>query len=298
IQELLEKANRKNVLFDLMFYFSPPNSQQFDVHKLVSNIELNNLILKLNMFDEYSEKYELMKIGDNNNSLTISDLRYYLFPSFFSHGKNSDFNIFGKNLLNFLEGFLTNRKIDYYEMVNRFIEIYRRCMNNNKSDILAPFKMILALTIFMKLNILKKGVGMKEGSCTTEISKKEYQQFFETHWDIYGGNMYRQGLFLLGTVISKIKLKQHEKSSNFLKKLNFNGMPARRVPNLVNQVREFSNIYKVFEERGIWGNIMDRLQGVENSDMKPDEVVFYLLTGISFEDYLGMKFSYEQETRK
>jgi CRISPR-associated protein Csh1 len=75
-------------------------------------------------------------------------------------------------------------------------------------------------------------------------------------------------------------------------------MPARRVPNLVNQVREFSNIYKVFEERGIWGNIMDRLQGVENSDMKPDEVVFYLLTGISFEDYLGMKFSYEQETRK
>jgi CRISPR-associated protein Csh1 len=298
IQELLEKANRKNVLFDLMFYFSPPNSQQFDVHKLVSNIELNNLILKLNMFDEYSEKYELMKIGDNNNSLTISDLRYYLFPSFFSHGKNPDFNIFGKNLLNFLEGFLTNRKIDYYEMVNRFIEIYRRCMNNNKSDILAPFKMILALTIFMKLNILKKGVGMKEGSCTTEISKKEYQQFFETHWDIYGGNMYRQGLFLLGTVISKIKLKQHEKSSNFLKKLNFNGMPARRVPNLVNQVREFSNIYKVFEERGIWGNIMDRLQGVENSDMKPDEVVFYLLTGISFEDYLGMKFSYEQETRK
>ncbi|MBU1635226.1 hypothetical protein KJ762_12055 [bacterium] len=294
IKALLKETNRKNALFDLMFYFSPVGSQQFDVHKLISNIELNNLIYKLNFFDDYSDIYALTKIGDKNYSLTISDLRYYLFPSFFSHGKNPDFNIFGKNLLNFLEGFLTDRKIDYYEMVSRFVEIYRRRMNNDKLDSLAPFKMVLALTIFIKLNILKKGAAMKEGASVTDVSKEEYRIFFETHEDIYSNNMYRQGLFLLGTVISKIKNAQKEKSSNFLKKLNFNGMLTRRIPNLVNQVREFSNIYKVFEEKGIWGNIMDRLQGIEKSDMKPDEVVFYLLTGISFDDYLRMKFVYEK----
>lgn len=298
IQALLKRAKRKNALFDLMFYFSPAGSQQFDVHKLISNIELNNLIHKLNIFDTYSEIYKLGRIGSKNNSLTISDLRYYLFPSFFSHGKNPDFNVFGKNLLNFLEGFLTDRKIDYYEMVSRFVGIYRRRINNDKTDILAPFKMSLALTIFVKLNILKKGASMKEGACISEVSKKEYQQFFETHEDIYGDNMYRQGLFLLGTVISRIKFAQKGKSSNFLKKLNFNGMLTKRIPNLVNQVREFSNIYKVFEERGIWGNIMDRLQGIEKSEMKPDEVVFYLLTGISYEDYLGMKYAYEHEVNK
>ena len=138
----------------------------------------------------------------------------------------------------------------------------------------------------------------QEGASISEISKEEYKQFFETHADIYGNNMYRQGLFLLGTVISKIKYAQKEKSSNFLKKLNFNGMLTRRIPNLVNQVREFSNIYKIFEEKGIWGNIMDRLQGIERSDMKPDEVVFYLLTGISYEDYLGMKYAYEKAIKE
>lgn len=135
---------------------------------------------------------------------------------------------------------------------------------------------------------------MKEGGSITEISKKEYRTFFETHKDIYGDNLYRQGLFLLGTVISKIKWAQKDKSSNFLKKLNFNGMLTRRIPSLVNQVRDYSNIYKVYEEEGIWGNIMDRLQGIEKSALKPDEVVFYLLTGISFADYLGKKYAYEQ----
>ena len=138
---------------------------------------------------------------------------------------------------------------------------------------------------------------MDTGKSITEVLKKEYQDFFDVHIDVYGDNAYKQGLFLLGTVISKIKYAQKEKSSNFLKKLNFEGIPIRRIPSLINQVRDFEEIYKrkVFQEKGIWGNIMDRLQGIEKSGIKPDEVVFYILTGISFEDYLGMKFSYEKK---
>lgn len=296
IKSLIEKASRKQNNFSLMFYRR--NKKQFDILKIIPHIELKGLLNKFNIFDRISEDYQLFQILDYG--LTLRDLRYYLFPSEKSEANNRkpDFTIYGKNLLNFLEGFLTDRKIDYYEMVSRFAEIYRRRMNNDKPDSLAPFKMVLALTIFIKLNILKKGVAMKEGANVTDVSKEEYRIFFETHEDIYSDNMYRQGLFLLGTVISKIKWAQKEKSSNFLKKLNFNGMLTRRVPNLVNQVREFSNIYKVFEEKGIWGNIMDRLQGIEKSDMKPDEVIFYLLTGISFEDYLGMKYVYEREVNK
>ncbi len=41
--------------------------------------------------------------------------------------------------------------------------------------------------------------------------------------------------------------------------------------------------------------MMDRLQGIQTSHMKPDEILFYILSGISFEDYLGMKFSYEKK---
>lgn len=309
IKSLLNMANRRNVLFDLMFYFSPANSQQFDVHKLISNIELNKLLYKLSLFDDYSRMYALAVIGDKNNSLTISDLRYYLFPSFLSHGKKLDFNIYGKNLLNFLEGFLTGKKIDYYEMVKRFMEIYRKRMNNDKLDTLAPFKMILALTIFIRLNILTKGAAMKEGASVTDVLKDEYRLFFEKHSEIYVENKYHQGLFLMGTLISEVIKSQRKKSgekgkkmkiaSTFMSKINLAGLNVRRIPSLINKLKDYCNIYSdyVYEEQGIWGNIMDRLQGIEKSTLKPDEVVFYLLTGISFADYLRMKRAYENANK-
>jgi CRISPR-associated protein Csh1 len=60
-------------------------------------------------------------------------------------------------------------------------------------------------------------------------------------------------------------------------------------------VKEYASIYTIFEDPGIWGNIMDRLQGIEESGMKGDEIVFYILTGISYEDYLGMKYGKEKK---
>ena len=137
---------------------------------------------------------------------------------------------------------------------------------------------------------------MNEGQFISDILKKEYQEFFDVHSAVYADSAYRQGLFLLGTVIAKIIYLQKDKSSSFLKKINFDGIAARRVPALVNQVKQFEDIYrkKIFQEKGIWGNIMDRLQGIENSALKPDEVVFYILSGISFEDYLGMKMAMEK----
>ncbi|MCP4156602.1 MAG: hypothetical protein GY757_53300, partial [bacterium] len=130
-----------------------------------------------------------------------------------------------------------------------------------------------------------------------------YKNFIETHRDVYGENNYRQGLFLLGTVISKIvyqqKYKKNDKkmkaSSTFMKKINFDGIPARRVMALLAEVKDYSNIYDVYEEKGLWGNIMDRLQGIENSGMKGDEIVFYILTGVSFADYLGAKFAMDKK---
>ena len=296
IKHTLQKANRKNLNFNLMFFFNPAGSQQFDILKLISNIELNRLIPKLEMFDDMTKIYKLDEIGKGTNALTLNNLRYYLFPSFLSH-KNPDYNVYSKNLVNFLESFLTDNKINYFSLIQKFIAIFKKRLNQNKIDDLSALKMNLFITIFFKLKLIKKGGSMNTGKSISDVLKKEYQEFFDVHSDVYEDNAYKQGLFLLGTVISKIKYAQKEKSSNFLKKLNFEGIPIRRIPSLINQVRDFEEIYrkKVFQEKGIWGNIMDRLQGIEKSAMKPDEVVFYILTGISFEDYLGMKFSLEKK---
>jgi len=77
-------------------------------------------------------------------------------------------------------------------------------------------------------------------------------------------------------------------SSTFLKKLNYNGIPARRINKLVAEVQNYALIYNIYEELGIWGVMMDRLQGIEKSTMKGEEIVFYILTGISFNRYLGL----------
>ena len=299
MRDALKKTNRKNLYFNLMFFFHPAGSQQFDILKLISNIELNNLIPKLKMFDEMTKKYKLDSIGNGTNALTLNNLRYYLFPSFLSH-KNPDPKVYSKDFVNFLESFLTDNKINYYSLIQKFIAIFKKRLNRNNIDVLSAFKINLAFSVFSKLKLIKVGGSMNTGKSISEVLKNEYQEFFDIHNDVYGDNAYKQGLFLLGTVISKIKYAQKEKSSNFLKKLNFEGIPIRRIPSLINQVRDFEEIYrkKVFHEKGIWGNIMDRLQGIEESGMKPDEVVFYILSGISFEDYLGMKFSLEKKIKE
>lgn len=294
IRSVLRRAQKRTAKFDLFFFFSPPGSQQFDILQYISSIDMDLLLTKLETFDHVSESYLLGKIGRTGNSLTINDLRFFLFPSYLSHS-NPDPKVFRKDLLNFLGHFLSDNSLSYNELIMRFVNIYKKRLNRDKVDILSPFKMVLFLTIMLKFEKIKKGGRVKKGSMVSKILKPEYKEFFEGHGEIYLEHSFRQGLFLLGTVISKIKYKQKDKSSNFLKKLNFGGMPARRIPSLIGQVKEFSEIYKIYEEPGIWGNIMDRLQGIHESDMKPDEILFYILTGISFEDYLGMKYSYDKQ---
>jgi len=293
----LRKSNKKSLSFNFLFYYAPIGSQEFNILKVISNIDAMILIKRLNEFDEITKKYGLDLISSKfgNNSLTLSDLRYYLFPSAITH-KNPDFKIYGKDLLNFLESLLSGNKSNYNELVSRFVKIFKKKLHKDNLDKFSAFKMNLALNVFNKLNILKGG-KMKNGNCTTKILNEDYKKFFEVHNEIYEVNCYRQGLFLLGTIISKIIYAQKEKSSNFLKKMNFDGLSSRRVPSFVNQVKDFANIYKkdIYEEKDIWGNIMDRLQGIENSSLKADEVIFYILTGISFSDYLGIKKGMEKK---
>ena len=42
---------------------------------------------------------------------------------------------------------------------------------------------------------------------------------------------------------------------------------------------------------------MDRLQGIENSKMSKDEIIFYLLSGISYSEYIARK-KYTEKKQK
>ncbi|MDP8322657.1 MAG: TM1802 family CRISPR-associated protein [Candidatus Stygibacter australis] len=302
LKAILKASNKKKLTFDIMFYYHPLGSQQFDILRLISNVELLSLLDKLAKFDSISEKYDLdlLEHKTGNNSLTLEDMRNYLFPSWYSEPKNPDYKVLGRKLVEFLDRFLCDRKSSYNELISNFVAIYKKRMHRDKMDNLSPFKMVLGLAVFNEINQIREGEAMKPGNAVTEINQEEYTDFFNTHAEIYGDNYYRQGLFLLGTIISRIKYAQRDKKSNILRKMNLTGMNVRRVPNFFNQVREFAEIYKKdlkYLRQDIWGNITDRLQNIENSGLKNDEVVFYILTGLSYQDYLGIKYGKEKREK-
>jgi len=318
IEKLIKKSGKKNFIFDLLFFYQ--NKQEFDILKLISNIEYKNLVQKLGYFDCFGKKYDLALIIINgiNQQLTLNDVRYNLFPSKSSHTAKDIGKLYRKDTLNFFEAFLNGYAINYADIIRRFIDIYNRRFHRDTHDILAPFKMGLIFLILNKIKPLK-GLTMSAGNAITEIQNTDYQDFFKTHEEIYKENYYRQGLFLLGTVIHKIVSAQRKKASGkigathndsdktrkksgstFLKKLNYSGIPTRRINGLLAEVKQYTEIYDdyIYEESGIWGNIMDRLQGLEDSDMKGEEVVFYLLTGISYATYLSMTHSKKEKGEK
>ncbi|MDD3175570.1 MAG: TM1802 family CRISPR-associated protein [Candidatus Nanoarchaeia archaeon] len=290
--DMFQRLSDKMDKFDVMFYYKPPASKAFNVLKLISNIEIKDYLAKLKNFIKFNEKYNLYSLGDFGH-LSFSDIRYHIFPSNSSH-VNPDFKIYGKKLLDFLDEFLTGKPISYNFLISNFMDIAKLRYHKDRYDKLSAFKLNIFITMLNELNMLKGERMETTGNFITEIAKKEYADFFATHKAVYEENSFRQGLFLMGTVISKIKYAQSGKSSNFLDKLNFDGISPRRIPQLVNQVKEYSLIYKIYEEQGIWANITDRLQGIELIQMRPDEVLFYILSGVSYEDYLGIMFAKQQ----
>jgi CRISPR-associated protein Csh1 len=294
------KTGRQPFSFNLLFYHS--EQQAFHILKYIADIELWDLMDKMALFDEFTRRYGLDLLGEYGSSLSLVDVRYALFPSGRSHPR-ADFKIYGKPLLNFLDNFLSSHLFSYHDIVGSFINIYKRRFRQGQADRLSAFKMVGFLSLLHQIHLLKED-SMSEGQTYAEIVNPDYRAFFETHAAVYGPHVYRQGLFLLGTMISRIVYEQRKKGegrkegSTFLAKINYEGIPARRVTRLVNEVKKFAIIYKVYQEAGLWGSLTDRLQGIETSSLKPDEVVFYILTGISFQDYLGMKYGLEKKLRQ
>ncbi len=159
--------------------------------------------------------------------------------------------------------------------------------------------MVLGLTLLNEIYHFREGEKMRKGNALSEIIPPGYTDFFVAPPESYEDNYYRQGLFLLGTIVSRIKYAQKEKSSNILRKMNLTGISVRKVPLFITQVREFAEIYKkkVYNIHDIWANITDRLQNIENSGLKNEEVVFYILTGLSYHDYLGIKYGEEKKDK-
>ncbi|MBF0449915.1 MAG: hypothetical protein HQK75_04375 [Candidatus Magnetomorum sp.] len=311
INLLIKKSDKKSFAFCLLFYDSPPGKQDFTVLKLISHLEYRQLKESLKFFDHYNSLYSLYQF-DNNIHVTINTIRNLLFQS----QKKSDAKTYRKDLLDLFSDFVYGKSISYHMCIKRFINKFKHTFLDSKRNVnkLSAFQLIIILSVFNSIKPLTgvKKMSMTNGNVLTTVYDERFIKFFETHKEIYENEFHRQGLFLLGTLINTIISEQLKKriknedsntsakglSSTFMKKLNFNGISPRRVQRLVAEVKNYSQIYNIYEPKGIWGNIMDRLQGIEQSSLNGEEIVFYILTGISFSNYLAMTHATKKQGEK
>ena len=303
INTLITKSEKSSFAFSFLFYDSPPGKQEFTILKLISHLEYRQLKEYLGYFDYYNDTYKLNQF--EKKSVHLVTMKWLLFPY---QQKKLDIKKFRKDVLDLFSDFVYGNSISYNMCIRRFMNIFKHNFHDNNIAVnrLAAFQMIILLSVFYKINPLKGVKKMSEthGRIYTKIHEERMVDFFETHKEIYENQYHRQGLFLLGTLINTIvneQLKKRDKehgdktsknlSSTFMKKLNYQGISPRRVHRLVSEVKNYAQIYGIYEPKGIWGNIMDRLQGIEMSRLNNDEIVFYILTGISFSNYLAMEHS-------
>jgi CRISPR-associated protein Csh1 len=227
-----------------------------------------------------------------------------LFPNKYSHGE-VDNKLYRKEIVTLYSSILKERKINYYYLISNFNFIFRKTFFNkeikNDRDFLLfrPIKMNILISWLNKITKLEGGLNIMEGNSIVEITDNDVKEFFEIHKEIYSDNYFRQGLFLLGKLVNSILNEQKEKSSNFMDKINLEGIPVHRVRDLVFQVTDYLKIYKLFElENKTYSQMMDRLQGIENSNLSKDDVLFCILSGISFGRYLGTKYAALKDKNK
>ncbi len=292
-KRLIKVIKRENVKFDFLFFYKDQAS--FIVVKHINDVYYKNLETTLKTLSSlnYTQLYSGLK-----NLPNINSLYWLLFPNYQSHA-NPDPSLYRKELLELLDSVLKGTTINYKNIISKFNFILRKTyfkQNSAKNIIYRPLKMNILLSFFNRVATLQGGFDMASGNAFTEIASEDVKEFFSIHSGIYGDNYHRQGLVLLGNLINSILNKQRDKSSDFFSKLNLDGLPARRVKKLISEVTHYLKIYEQYKyNSNTYAAMMDRIQGIEDSKLSKDEVIFYILTGISLDRYLGYKYSQEKK---
>jgi CRISPR-associated protein Csh1 len=297
--KVLTKIEAKNLKVNFLFW--RPDQASFIVLDIINDVYYKDLQEKLQKINEvnYSLSYKKFAL---NYYFNFNDLYWLLFPNYKSHN-SPDPKLYRKELLNLIDSIFKNREIDYNYLIKQFIFIFRKRYLKNKNNlsemIKQPLKMNLLLKWLNEIANLKGGIKMVEGKSYIEIQDPDIKEIFITHEEVYIENNHRQGLFILGVLMNQILKEQKNKNINIMNKLSFDGLPVRRVKTFVKDITEMLNIYKIYRINQLrHAQMIDRLQGIENSQLTKDEVVFYILSGISFGRYLGHKYYNKKEEEK
>jgi len=279
---------------DLLFY--EKNKEAFKIKELIKDVPLRR-IKAINSAIKDVEKLGTEILGEDRGwFLGLSNI-YFLIP--IRRGKNAEY----KKILDIYEDIFLANKLEKEVLIDSFVELFgiyrfekfsqyniKPQGNAELSTIFAILRTNLLLKLFERLGMITGGESM------TELLKGILDRDIENYILKMGYKEEESALFLLGYLIGEIGNEQ-VKGSDFnakkpiLNKINFNGISAKSLINLSNEVFEKLDQYRIrgFNEKIFF--VMKELMDKHTKDwsLTDNENVYYILSGYAYNTYRKIK---------
>lgn len=298
----LLKLDKKCRGFSMLFYDKQLLKQEFKIINWVRELKFAGLAEKTRDLEDLCEDFQLYKVGENTG-LNLRGLRMLILPSKRSHKIKSDgeYSVVARKIAKLADDYLNSRPLNYCDLIRSFIDVWTHIDSDSQETYVDHKLAALTLGLYVKhlnnFNMLKGVKAMEsEQKTSTLLDPKQhhsYLDYFENHACLYGNaenSKYFRGLFMLGTMIGKIERAEYTKTKNktFSNRLNFKGISPRRVKAVYNTVEEYLKIRDIWMDNQALAYCSESLLGIEDSSVLPQEVVYYLLAGRAYENYLAI----------
>ncbi|MBD3184933.1 TIGR02556 family CRISPR-associated protein [Candidatus Poribacteria bacterium] len=288
LQSYLKYQESYKNSYTLNFLFYQENNSEFRILRCVKDvnpIRLRTLTKTTNDIGIIGKK--LLR-ESNSWNIDLGKI-YFLTPIRISKGAPKAY----KDLLVLYSNILSGGEVSYYSMIRQFTELIRIYkfekfsifnINTEGNPLWEMSMAVMECNLFMlylrKLELLKGGKYMSEVDLKSIGLDDDRMQEFVTEM---GYDDTRTAMFLMGNLIREIGYRQGGKEP-ILEKLNYQGIDARRLLRLTNEIFEKLKQYKVLKYNKSIFSAFKRLLDLYINDWPLDdqENVFYILSGYSY----------------
>lgn len=144
------------------------------------------------------------------------------------------------------------------------------------------FKYLALITLLKKLNLLNDMEHNEAILTSTEEIPSEYGQRIDLFFKQMNYSSDQKAMFHLGRMLNAVAYIQKDKNKNVLEKVNFSGLDKSDILRLRNSLMEKAQQYNKVDKVIFSDANFSEHFNYNNWKMKPEESVFFLLSGYSF----------------
>ncbi|MFW5799677.1 MAG: TIGR02556 family CRISPR-associated protein [Spirochaetota bacterium] len=289
-----------NIIFNFMFYETINSA-----FRILLNIEdvPPTIIKKLYKAKKNIQNYSLfnridkLELPYGKDNIYKADFTFNILRENFFYNKKQKGN-FDKTFLELVGKIFTQRPVDYYLLIDRFVKELQYLFRNDYGLLITVSNAFLTLFFLNELQILNRRKGEYMKYYNDNEAEKEFEKFFEEHKEFYD-KPEKIAAFLVGIYTQKLlNIQYTDKGGNrpFINRLN--GLKIREdilkriFTETKNKLLEYGKTYYTKLEALIGKYFSDC---GDFSGIKNDELSFYFATGMSLAKLFLKSESKEKE---